>query len=257
MIPASHGSGVRERMVWTMGFPPDPASDPSQSEALERSLPSAVPPSQAALDKPALGVSLELVRRGRQGDRLAIDALFRRYQGRIQRIARIRMGPRVRSFMESADLVQETFVVAERRLHDFEPHSHAAIIHWLACILQRQINDANDYATAERRDRANEVPIEASSSHSAPGTRARLEPEAPDSGPSALASQHELEEIYDACVQNLEGDQREVILLRDYAGGSWEFLREQLGRPTEEAVQQLYSRARSKLARALSTKIKD
>lgn len=201
-----------------------------------------------------LGASLDLLRCAQQGDPAALDDLFRRYQERVHRIARIRMGPRVRSFMESNDLVQNTFLVAQRKLAEFEPRSHAAIIHWLATILQHQIHDANDYATAARRNREVEVSIEPREGLSGDGSPA-IEPASPDPGAATRASERELHELYDACVQELEDDQREVILLRDYANGSWEFIREQLGRPTTEAVMQLYSRARARLARRLGARL--
>jgi RNA polymerase sigma-70 factor (ECF subfamily) len=197
---------------------------------------------------PALGRSLECVARAREGDRDALDELFRRYEERVRRIARIRMGPRVRAVMESADLVQDTFVVAQRRIHDFEPRSHAAIVHWLARILQHQINDARDRATAARRDLDRERPLQADVS--APG-----DPPASDPSPSEIAAAREQHEIYDACVRELEGDEREVILLRDYAGGTWEFVSAELGRPSADAALQLYCRARVKLARIVGQRL--
>jgi hypothetical protein len=38
-----------------------------------------------------------------------------------------------------------------------------------------------------------------------------------------------------------------VILLREYAGGSWAFVAEELGRPSAGAARQLYLRARDEL----------
>lgn len=229
--------------------------DPDEQRQESRSLDDLAREPAALREQPALGASLDFVARARQGDRLALDDLFRRYQERVHRIARIRMGPRIRSIMESADLVQNTFLVAERRLPDFEPHSHAAIINWLARILQNQINDAQDYATAARRDKDREAPMELFGAGSSAGQGVRRELQASDPSPSAMAAEHELVGIHDACVHELEGDEREVILLRDYADGSWEFIREQLGRPTTDAVQQLHCRARTKLARLVSSRV--
>ena len=105
---------------------------------------------------------------------------------------------------------------------------------------------------AERRNREREVPIHG------PGDSAgaALDPRAPDPSPSRIAAGRELEEIHDACVQELEDDQREVILLRDYAHGSWEFIAAQLGRPSAEAAMQLHARARAKLARKVEGRMR-
>lgn len=237
-----------------MHTPEQPLPDARATEQ-GRADPRTAPPDAAEESAAsALGASLELVQRARDGDRAALDDLFRRYQERVHRIARIRMGPRVRSFMESSDLVQNTFLVAQRKLAEFEPRSQAAIIHWLATILQHQIHDANDYATAARRNREIEVSIEPREGLLGNGNTA-IEPPSPEPGAATRASERELHEIYDASVQELDENQREVILLRDYAGGSWEFIREQLGRPTTEAVMQLYARARTRLARNVAARI--
>ena len=42
-------------------------------------------------------------------------------------------------------------------------------------------------------------------------------------------------------------DYREVILMRDYYELDWEAIRESLGRPSAEAVQDLYHRAHKRL----------
>ena len=74
-------------------------------------------------------------------------------------------------------------------------------------------------------------------------------PEADGPTPSQDASREELERIYDACVEELEPEHREAILLRDYEGGSWEYVCERMGRPNVHATQELHRRARIRLAR--------
>ena len=51
-----------------------------------------------------------------------------------------------------------------------------------------------------------------------------------------------------ACLQRLKEDYREVILLRDFSGCSWETVAEEMGPPTADAARAMYGRARAKLA---------
>ena len=73
----------------------------------------------------------------------------------------------------------------------------------------------------------------------------------PGSSPR-LASQvanREREEILDECIAKLEAKHRDVILHRDYAGGSWEWVAEERGNTSSEAARKLYARARIELAK--------
>lgn len=211
------------------------------------------PPSSLERDPPEdLSQSVELVGAAKKGDEAALNELFKRYESRIHRIARIRMGARVRSFMDSVDLVQNTYIVAMRRIQDLELRSHASIIQWLSRILENQIHDAADYANAGKRNRDLEVPIaEANATDSTPGVR----PEAREPQPLQRLAQNEIRAIFDSCVQELDEAQREVVLLRDYSGGSWDYIARELGRPNAHAAQELHRRARIKLAQLVSRRI--
>lgn len=197
--------------------------------------------------------SVELVRRARAGDEQALGDLLHRYQDRVTRIARIRMGRRVRAFMDSADIVQNTFLVAARCMEDFEPESHAAIIHWLSRILENQIRDAASYANAAKRDpdRLRRLDV----SDAAEGAGGGVAPLARNPRPSELASDAELREIFDGCVRALSPDQREVVLLRDYAGLGWSAVAREMGRTGAEAARQLHRRATVRLARIVSQRM--
>jgi RNA polymerase sigma-70 factor (ECF subfamily) len=202
------------------------------------------PPGSGEL--PALGRSLELARRAQAGEAEALDELLRRYQERVVRIARIRMGSRLRTCMESMDLVQETWRTALGRFQDLELRSHASLIQWLSKILENQIHDAvtRNFRT-EKRARDRERPLSPAGES---GDAAALEPAGSEPAPADALAETELREIYDACVEELEGDQREVVLLREYAGASWELIARELGRARVEAAQELYRRARIRLA---------
>lgn len=207
-------------------------------------------PDTVVLDPlPALAESLDLVRRGQQGDRAALDELVARYQDRVRRIVSIRMGGQFRGLLDSLDLTQDTWMAALRGLSGFEPRGHGSIIRWLARIAENQVLDARDRVLAARRDRRREQPAdEASASED---REAAVLPPASDPSPSEVASQRELRATYDACVAQLDPVHRDVILLRDYSLLDWPEVREQLGRPTVPATQELYRRAQLRLGELL------
>jgi RNA polymerase sigma factor (sigma-70 family) len=193
---------------------------------------------------------VRLVERLRGGDASALDELLARYYDRVRRIARIRMGPRLRRLTESDDLVQNTFAIAFDKIGKVELRDHSSIIQYLSRVLENQIRDAVEYFEAQKRDRSGEVSL--ATAESAGGA-----PEPADTGPfpPEQAASRELKELYDECVQSLSADQREVILLREYASASWAEITAVLGRPTEHATQELYGRAQIKLAGCLRRRI--
>lgn len=204
---------------------------------------------------PDLGESLVLVRMAQEGDREALNRLFERYYDRIYRIVRIRMGAKLRTVLDSYDIVQETCAVAVRKIGDFQPRDHASLIQWLARIAENQIHDARDKMDAIKRDKNREVALDAAAvrdGESYPG----LQISSGGPGPSTIVANSELKEIYDACVEALPQEHRELVLLREYAGASWEDITEKLGRPNVHAAQEAYRRAQIKLASLLRQRMR-
>lgn len=196
-----------------------------------------------ARDATELAHSLEYVARAKRGDREALEALMSRYQDRVRRIVRIRMGSRLRSQVESMDIVQETFLTAVKKLGDFEPRDHASILQWLSRIACNQIHGAHDYHTAQRRDQDRCVPL------------VDEDLTARQTLPEEHAQKAEVRELLDEAMAQLPDDYREVVLLRDYCDGEWEFVAAQLGRPTAEAARELHRRAWIKLRRIVGPKL--
>jgi RNA polymerase sigma-70 factor (ECF subfamily) len=202
---------------------------------------------------PDLTRSIALVRAVQAGDAQALGELFERYRERVQRIVRIRMGAKVRSLLDSSDIVQETWLVAQRNIGRFEPRDQSSIIRWLARIAEHQVSDAAAKANAQKRDRDRELPLVDLDES---GVERPLQVEARGPSPSSLVANAELAEIYDACVEELPPEQRELILLREYHDGDWDFVCEALGKPSPHAAQEAYRRAQMKLARLLRLRLR-
>ena len=201
---------------------------------------------------PELTESMRLVQQAQAGSQEALEALLARYQDRVLRIVRIRISNKLRRHVESMDVVQETLRKAAANLNELELRSQAAILQWLARIAENQMLDVNRRMSAAKRDRMREVPL---------GGRYEDNPswgmpEARQAPPDEIAAQRELARLVDECVAELPDDYREVITLRTYCGGSWEWVTQQMGRESAEATRQLHRRASVKLGRLLQERMK-
>lgn len=204
---------------------------------------------------PDVAHSLVLARRARDGDERALNELLERYQERLRRIVRVRMGAGLRRELESMDVVQEALIVAARKIDTAQLRTHASILSWMASIAENQLRDAHDHATAQRRDRRREVPLQPAGP---PGdTEAGREDHlaANDTLPEDRAARGELAELVDEAMAELSEEHREVILLRDYSGASWDEVRVALGRASAGAVQELHRRAWIRLRRLVRPRI--
>ena len=196
----------------------------------------------------------ELVAAYQGGEDAALEELFARYYDRVQRIVRIRMGQRLRSRMDSIDIVQNTFGAAMGGLKTFEMREPGSLIHWLAQIAENQLRGASDYLGAQKRDSRREVAMTRVRSSMASG-EFTFDPESKVPSPIEELSRLERQELLDECVAELSPDYREVILLRDFAGASWEYITEQMGRVTPRATAMLHARAKVALLKVARQRI--
>mgnify|MGYP001210814373 CR=1 FL=1 len=186
--------------------------------------------------------TLELLQRVQAGDLAAREALFARYRERVLAIARVRLSAGLRRHFESGDILQEALLEAVRGLDRFEMRDESSLIRWLAVLVERRIAAQARALRAVKRAQP-----EAGGDPAAEGReRATLEP-----SPSAEAVAHEEGERVQAALAEMEERHRELILLRDYAGTSWEAIASELGLPSPDAARMLHARALVKLGALL------
>lgn len=189
-----------------------------------------------------------LVRRAQGGDCDALNTLCVRYDGRVRRIVRVRLGTGLRRWTESGDVVQDVFREALRKIESLDPASEFDLLDWLARVATNRIRDLVDHVGAEKRDVARQESVAAADDG---------ESEAPPfgvdehTGPGEAAFLREVRALLDEVVAALPESYREVILLRDYQGADWPDVARLLGTPSLHAAQQLHQRAWIK-ARALA-----
>lgn len=194
--------------------------------------------------------SLELVRDAQAGSDQALNRLFQRYYERVRRVVRMRLGNRLRSALDSGDILQETFAAAVKSFDAFEMRDEASLINWLSKLAERQIIAAADYHTAKKRDRRREVAL-ANPVSGEVSSEFKFEYTAESPLPDEKAADGEQNALLEACVAELTEEYRELVILRHWMGASWETTAEITGRPTADAARMMHARAMIELGKLM------
>jgi RNA polymerase sigma-70 factor (ECF subfamily) len=194
---------------------------------------------------PSLTRTLSLVQAAQGGDRVALERLLDRYQERVRRIVRLRLGGALRPHVESGDIVQQVLLDAFRSLDRYEARDEAGFLAWLAGIVEHRIRDAADYHASAKRDVARATPLEGSESGPA---AALVDGRAT---PPERAAQSEQVERLEECLAVLPEGDREIIVLRDYIGLSWGEVAERTGCPSPDAARMRHAAVLIELGRRM------
>ena len=195
---------------------------------------------------PDLTVTIDLLRAAQDGSREAQNRLFGRYYERVRRIVRLRLGSHLRRRVDVSDILQETFVAAVDAFDRFEVRDAASFINWLARIAERQVLAAADHHGAQKRDTGREVQLLRSDASGPIG----IDPVASGLLPPDAVERAEQTALIEACIATLPDTYRELIILRNYAGASWETVAEETARPTAAAARMMHAKAIVELGKA-------
>ncbi len=196
---------------------------------------------------PQLTQTIELLRRAQAGNAEALDALFQKYYERVRRVVRMRLGRQLRSRLDSGDILQETFLAALKSFDRFEVRDESAFVHWLSRIAEHQIRDAADYHGAQKRDMARQVPLDAGDD----SRRLGIDLVSQGMLPAEAVSRDEDTALLEDCLADMPDEYRELIIMREYVGASWETIAEETGRPSPDAARMKHSTAMVELAKRI------
>ena len=192
--------------------------------------------------------TMELVQLAQGGDLVAREQLFARYSERVLAIARVRLGAKLRGALESADILQEALAEAVRGLERFEMRDESGLIRWLAKLVEHRITAKASYLRAAKRA-GTVVSLEQDRRD---GNKTRtLEIHATDPSPSTELTRREENNAVQQALAELSERHRELILLRDYAGSSWEEIAREIEAPSAAAARMMHARALAKLGALL------
>lgn len=171
-----------------------------------------------------------------RGDAAALDALLRRHLPDLRVFVRAKSGPRLRAQESCSDLVQTVCREALQSVEHYEWRGEGSFRRWLFTLAMNKLRNRADYHAAERRDAARVV------------AGGDVVGETPGGfGPSQHAIAGEANAKFEASLDRLDEDHREVILMARVIGMSHQEIAAELG-IAEGAVRTRLSRALSRLA---------
>jgi RNA polymerase sigma-70 factor (ECF subfamily) len=186
-------------------------------------------------------VTQHLLSRFRQGDGEALGRLYGRYFDRLQTVVHARIGPRLRSKLESTDVVQEAFLASLRGLGTFEYTGEGAFFHFLCKLAENRIRDLADHYAAQKRDGRRERPLELRTP-SAESVYGPLNELATFTTPATKAARREEVNRLLGAIDALPDQQREALILTRYEDLSFNDAACAMGK-TPDAVRMLVARA--------------
>jgi RNA polymerase sigma-70 factor (ECF subfamily) len=161
--------------------------------------------------------TLVLLDRVRKGDTDAVNGLLERHREAIRRMIDLRLDRVVQQRVDASDIVQDVLIEANRRLGDYLTNPTMPFQLWLRHMARDRLIDAHRrHRVAASRSLDKEVSLEAAGA--ADRSRANLAGELADREltPAAVATWRELERRFAAAVEQLEEDDRQIVLLRHF-----------------------------------------
>jgi RNA polymerase sigma-70 factor (ECF subfamily) len=172
-----------------------------------------------------------LLDRARKGDDRALEELFRRHLGPLQRWARGRLPNWARDLSDTDDLVQDTLLRTFKHLDCFDPRGVGALQAYLRQAIVNRVRDELR-RKGRRPDLASVDGLELTA----------------DASPYEKVIGRETLEDYEAALQRLRREEREAIVARVEMGYSYKELAQVLGKPTADAARKAAQRALVRLA---------
>ncbi|MFT7485354.1 MAG: RNA polymerase sigma-70 factor (ECF subfamily) [Candidatus Paceibacteria bacterium] len=195
--------------------------------------------------EPITDETQKLVDRAQSGDVEALNALFEQYYETMLDMARRRLGAKLRTKEDPADLAQTTFREAHRDFHSYTYRGEGSLLRWLIQILSNKIRDRAEFYSAGKRDQSKERSMEAPAGEG--GDMRIFEPSADDLTVTMQVQQVEDFDQLRKALSELSEDHRQAITLVFFQGLSLRQAGEQMEGRSEDAVRMLLRRAEARL----------
>lgn len=191
----------------------------------------------------------QLLAKARSGDRAAVGQLLEPYRNYLGLLARLQIAGRLQGKVDSADLVQDTFLEAHRHMGTFRGTTEAELVAWLQTILTGLLaNMIRRYLGTQRRDARLEFDLAIHLTDSSRSLdRALL---APNSTPSQGAMRREHAVVLVNALEKLPTDYREVLILHHLEGLRFPEVAQRMNRSVD-SIKNLWARGLSRLRRSM------
>ena len=179
----------------------------------------------------------ELIDRAHGGSRFALGQLLEHYRRYLLMVANESLDSDLRPKGGASDLVQDTFVEAQRDFQHFQGGSEGELAAWLRRILTRNLADQIKHHQSLRRDFHRDQPLQTLVERTHEALAATL------STPSAHAREREQAVLLADALALLPADYREVITLRHVEGRSFQDVAAQMVKYGYDIQAAAYKRA--------------
>lgn len=190
-----------------------------------------------------------MLQRARAGENEALGRLLESYREYLKLLARVQCDRRLRSKVDSSDVVQETFLRAHLEFPEFRGIAEEEFVAWLRRILGSQVaRTVRRFLGTQARDVRLEEEIEQGLDDSLDRFGALAWS---GSSPSHAASRHERAVLLAEAIGKLPDDYREVIILHDLQYLTLREVAQRMGRSLD-SVQKLWVRGLTMLTDLLT-----
>jgi RNA polymerase sigma-70 factor (ECF subfamily) len=194
-----------------------------------------------------LSDAAQLLAAARGGSREALGEALEACRAYLLHVACGELTPELQAKGGASDLVQETFLDAQRDFARFQGQSEEELLAWLRQVLvHKMANFRRHYRQTGKRNVAREIALQAGDASNSwqPGVAAD------EPTPSRHAAAKEKTQALEEALARLPDDYRLVILLRHDEAQSFEDIGRVMGR-TANAVRKLWTRALERLQQEL------
>ena len=153
------------------------------------------------------GLHLELALKASEGDDVAARTLFAEFYKPLRSYVQLRMNPELQSRLDASDIVQETFVEANRRLKEYLQRQSMPLRIWLYKLASKQLGHARvKHLIREKRATSREVSLPDRSSLLLADHLSR------NATPSEHVSKKERDRELAKLINQLGGVEREILV---------------------------------------------
>jgi len=186
-----------------------------------------------------------LVALAKEGDEAAVNQLCSVYGERVRRLVRMRLDHKLRSKLDSVDVVQDALILAMDGLKNFTYKDEGDFLRWLSKIAENRLRDMFDKFQADKRDIHKEIPFKREDRSTEGGSVGAAEPAA-DTTPSVIIGKREALDKLEKALDRLKPEYREIIMLKKIEGLSHAEIAQRLDK-NAGAVRMLLARAMAAL----------
>ncbi len=156
----------------------------------------------------------QLLQTARTGDESAMNALMNRHRDALRQMVQMRLDKAIAARLDASDVVQDVLVEANHRIQDYLANPTMPFHLWLRQLAKDQLIDMHRrHRVAARRSVDREQPMNAAfADQSSMDLAAQLKDH--ELTPAAATIRKELERRFQAALDELNEDDREVMLMR-------------------------------------------